>query len=117
VSRLSRGWFDELPYWQKRCVWDYLRRPAGDSREISAALIDLAWSSSAGLAIAPLQDLLNLGNDARMNVPGRAEGNWRWRCSEDMLAPATFQWLGELTQTTQRACDNVAAASQMQVAQ
>ena len=35
--------------------------------------------------MAPLQDLLNLGAEARMNVPGRADGNWRWRCTEDML--------------------------------
>jgi 4-alpha-glucanotransferase len=53
--------------------------------------------------MAPLQDLLNLGNDARMNLPGRAEGNWRWRCAEDMLTPAAFQWLHDLTKTSNRA--------------
>jgi 4-alpha-glucanotransferase len=37
----------------------------------------LAWGSVAALAITPLQDALNLGNEARMNVPGRAGGNWR----------------------------------------
>ena len=36
----------------------------------------LAWSSTAGLAIAPLQDLLSLGAEARMNVPGQSGGNW-----------------------------------------
>ena len=46
----------------------------------------LAWSSMAALAIAPLQDLLNLGSGTRMNVPGRADGNWRWRCTEDVLS-------------------------------
>jgi len=66
-------------------------------------LINLAWSSVAALAMAPLQDLLNLDNDARMNLPGRAEGNWRWRCTEDMLAPAAFQWLHDLTKTSNRA--------------
>ena len=45
------------------------------SSEAAAMLINLAWSSAAALAMAPLQDLLNLGNDARMNLPGRAEGN------------------------------------------
>jgi len=113
----TRGWFDELPDWQRRCVLDYLRQPASDSTEIAAALIGLAWSSSAALAIAPLQDILNLGNEARVNVPGRAEGNWRWRCTEDLLAPAAFRWLNELTQTTQRTYDNIAAPSQMPVAQ
>jgi len=66
-------------------------------------LIDLAWSSMAAAAIAPLQDILNLGNEARMNLPGRAEGNWRWRCTEDMLTPAAFEWLHELTKTSNRA--------------
>ena len=61
-------------------------RPAGASDEAAWELIRLAWSSVAALAIAPLQDVLNLGAEARMNVPGRAEGNWRWRCTADMLS-------------------------------
>jgi 4-alpha-glucanotransferase len=61
-------------------------------------MIKLAWSSNAALAISPLQDLLNLGANARMNVPGRAEGNWRWRCSENMLTGSPFEWLREVTE-------------------
>src|SRR5215467_10423009 len=99
----TRSWFEELPEQQKRYLWTYLKRPAGEAREVSEALIHSAWSSVAALAIAPLQDLLNLGNDARMNLPGRAEGNWRWRCTEDMLTPAAFQWLHDLTKTSNRA--------------
>ena len=34
-----------------------------------------------------------------MNVPGRAEGNWRWRCTEDMLSAPAFEWLRDLTKT------------------
>jgi 4-alpha-glucanotransferase len=37
-----------------------------------------------------------------MNVPGRAEGNWRWRCTKDMLSAPVFQWLRDLTKTTGR---------------
>jgi hypothetical protein len=37
-----------------------------------------------------------------MNVPGRAEGNWGWRCTEEMLAPSIFQWLRDLTETSNR---------------
>jgi 4-alpha-glucanotransferase len=62
----------------------------------------LAWSSMAALAIAPLQDVLNLGREARMNVPGRAEGNWRWRCTEQMFTGPAFEWLRELTTTSSR---------------
>jgi 4-alpha-glucanotransferase len=57
----------------------------------------------AALAIAPLQDVLDLGDEARMNVPGRAEGNWRWRCTEQMLSTRAFEWLGDLTQRSGRA--------------
>jgi 4-alpha-glucanotransferase len=65
-------------------------------------MMRLAWESVAALAIAPLQDLLNLGTDARMNVPGRAEGNWRWRCTEEMLSTRAFDWLRQLTELSDR---------------
>ena len=42
------------------------------------ALVDLAWSSPAPLAVVPMQDLLGLGSEARMNRPGRQQGNWQW---------------------------------------
>jgi 4-alpha-glucanotransferase len=64
--------------------------------------MQLAWSSPAALAIAPLQDLLNLGSEARMNVPGRGDGNWRWRVREDMLSNQAFQWLQDLTESSKR---------------
>jgi len=66
----------------------------------------LAWRSVAALAIAPFQDLLRLGGEARMNLPGRAEGNWRWRCTEEMMSPMAFQWLQELTETSKRSAPN-----------
>ena len=62
----------------------------------------LAWSSPAALAIAPLQDLLNLGADARMNTPGQTSGNWGWRIADDALLPAAFDWLQNLTTETKR---------------
>jgi 4-alpha-glucanotransferase len=62
----------------------------------------LVWSSKSGLAIAPLQDLLNLGVEGRMNVPGVATGNWRWRCTEEMLKPSIFERLRELTTSAGR---------------
>ena len=102
-NNTTRGWYDELPNNQRQNLWDYLKRSKGESGEAAAALLRLAWSSPAALAMAPLQDILNLGKEARMNVPGRAEGNWGWRCSEAMLAASTFQWLRDLTDTSLRA--------------
>ena len=69
----TRGWFEDLPEEQRQNLWKYLKRAPGTSGDAAPALMQLAWSSKAALAIAPLQDLLNLGNEARMNVPGRAD--------------------------------------------
>ena len=52
--------------------------------------------------MAPLQDVLNLGAEARMNVPGHSEGNWRWRCTETMLSEAGLTGLCCLTEAAAR---------------
>jgi 4-alpha-glucanotransferase len=58
----TREWYEELPDDQRKNLWSYLKRaPPGESAEAAAALMGLGWSSVAALAIAPLQDLLNLG--------------------------------------------------------
>jgi len=98
----TRGWFDDLPADQQQRVWSYLRQRQATSSEAAHALMEVAWSSKAELAIAPLQDLLNLGKEARMNIPGRPDGNWRWRCTEEMLADPAFEWLGQLTRNSGR---------------
>jgi 4-alpha-glucanotransferase len=98
----TRGWYEELPDPQRQNVWRSLGRSEGEASEIAPALIQQAWESAAALAIAPLQDVLNLGNEARMNVPGRADGNWRWRCTREMLSTRALEWLGELTHLSGR---------------
>lgn len=98
----TRGWYEDLPEDQRRNLWNYLKRPAGRADEAAPALMNLAWSSAAALAMAPLQDLLNLGSEARMNVPGRAGGNWRWRFTEDMLCGQAFEWVRGLTKSSNR---------------
>jgi 4-alpha-glucanotransferase len=66
----------------------FARRYLGDSREEGHwLLIRAALASVANTAIVPLQDLLGLGSEARMNVPGRADGNWRWRFRWEQLTP------------------------------
>jgi len=98
----TRGWYEELPDDQRQNLRNFLHRPPGSSVEAAPKLMSLAWSSMAALALAPLQDLLNLGNEARMNVPGRPDGNWRWRCTEEMLSGGLFEWLRDLTTTSNR---------------
>jgi 4-alpha-glucanotransferase len=98
----SREWFQELPEAQRRYFWEYLRRPAGEISDATTELIRAAWSSPAALAITPLQDLLNLARSARMNIPGTAEGNWRWRATWHMLSAWNFEWLKDLTKRSNR---------------
>ena len=98
----TRQWYEELPDYQRQNLWSCLERPLGETAEAAPALMRLAWSSVAALTMAPVQDLLNLGSGARMNVPGRADGNWRWRSSEAMLAQPAFRWLQELTESSRR---------------
>ena len=101
-NNTTRGWYEGFPDDQRQNLWRYLERPGDASDEAATALLRLAWSSVAALALAPFQDMLNLGADARINVPGRAEGNWRWRCTKDMLSAPAFQWLRDLTNGTNR---------------
>lgn len=99
----TREWYEDLPNDQRQNLWNYLKQPSGTNDGAAPALMELAWSSAASLAMTPLQDLLNLGREARMNVPGRAEGNWRWRMTENMLtAGPAFERLHELTKISNR---------------
>ena len=101
-NNTTRGWFEALPEQQKQVLSSYLRQATVENRDAAPDLMRLAWSSSAALAIAPLQDLLNLGAGARMNTPGEAAGNWRWRIPDDALSPSAFDWLRDLTRETTR---------------
>jgi len=101
----TRGWYEDLPDAERRNLWRYLKRAAGTNADVAPALLSLAWSSVAALAIAPLQDVLNLGKDARMNRPGTAEGNWRWRYTEDMLSASALESLRDLTHASARSGD------------
>ena len=99
----TREWYEQLPDSQKQTLSGYLNRRLLNSAQAAPALIELAWSSIAALTIAPLQDVLDLGVGTRMNVPGRVDGNWRWRFTEEeMLSTTAFEWLCELTVRSKR---------------
>jgi len=101
-NNTTRAWFEGSPENVRRTVWSHLGQSERRTSEVAWALVRLAWSSRAGLAIAPLQDLLNLGAEGRMNLPGTAAGNWRWRSTEEMLTPSLFDRLRALTSATGR---------------
>ena len=91
----TTGWFlsDRLDDEQRRFIKRFANRDLLDASSIHRDFIYLALSSSAALAIIPLQDLLGFGSDCRMNVPGEAEGNWKWRCAPEFLTDDLADWL------------------------
>jgi 4-alpha-glucanotransferase len=66
------------------------------------AMIRAATNSVASLCVVPLQDALGLGSDARMNVPSREQGNWRWRFDGELLRPELAQKLAVLAEVSDR---------------
>lgn len=104
-NNTTRGWFEALPQGQKWLVQKYVGCAAEDGHGIAAALMRSAWPPAPGLTIAPLQDVLNLGAEGRMNVPGRAQGNWRWRWANSAPSQQAFRCLAELTSTSGRTRD------------
>ncbi|XP_060184030.1 4-alpha-glucanotransferase, chloroplastic/amyloplastic [Lycium barbarum] len=72
-----RGWWNILPQEEKSNVLKYLSNI--EEEEISWGLIKAAVSSVARIAIIPMQDVLGLGSDSRMNIPATQFGNWSWR--------------------------------------
>lgn len=78
----TMSWHKSLPDKEKENLKKYFL-PLDNN--INWTLIRAAWSSVADIAIAPLQDVLGLGGESRMNVPGAASGNWSWRFREEDL--------------------------------
>jgi 4-alpha-glucanotransferase len=99
----TRAWFESLPENVRQAARNYAGQAGAGTGEVAWDFIRSVWSSHSGLAIAPLQDLLNLSVEGRMNVPGVATGNWRWRCTEEMLKPSLFERLRALTTASGRA--------------
>ena len=73
-----------------------------DGREMNWVLIRTLLASVADTAIVPLQDVLGLGSEARMNTPGTVGGNWRWRFRDQALSEALAARLAELVELYER---------------
>ncbi|MGG6293472.1 4-alpha-glucanotransferase [Leptolyngbya sp. AN02str] len=78
------GWFSQMPDHEREAMSRYLGGFSSDG--VHWDLIRLAMSSVANQSILPLQDVLGLGTDCRMNFPGRPEGNWGWRYRAEYLS-------------------------------
>jgi 4-alpha-glucanotransferase len=97
----TRGWWDGLDSRLRQQVRDYIG-PL-DDEAVHWAMLRLAMSSVADTVVVPLQDLLGLGSEARMNVPGRPDGNWSWRYDESMIHDTLKTQLAGMTVTFGRA--------------
>jgi len=91
----TRGWWQSLG--DEDRAWTEL-----DPDDPAWSLIGVAWGSRAALAIAPLQDVLDLGSEARMNLPGTEDGNWRWRYDPAALTDEQADRLRALTDANGR---------------
>ena len=97
-----KGWFEhEASQSDRQRLFSYLGREVSTD-EVPRELIRLLMMSAADTVILPLQDVLGLGSEARMNTPATTEGNWAWRFKSDQLTPDTARRLREMTETYAR---------------
>ena len=81
---------------------DAVRNYIGDTQDVVWSLIRLAADSVADICLFPLQDLLVLGSEARMNTPGGGKDNWAWRCAEGVLSAPLAAKMAALMEVTDR---------------
>lgn len=97
------GWFSSLPKSSAVRVLEYCGFEEDDLAsgrlsltQLGKAIIRILWQSHADLVIVPMQDLLGMDSEARMNIPGTAEGNWAVRLTQEDLALTDTDWLKTL---------------------
>lgn len=89
----TRGFLDAAPAHTIERIKSYLGQ---DHLDIPWDIIRIAYGSVARTAVVPMQDILELGTEARLNFPGKEEGNWRWRFLPDQLDETKAQRLRAL---------------------
>ena len=89
----TQGWFSSLDLDEQQRILHIIG--ADNPEQANDTIINRALSTQANLAIVPLQDYLGLGTEARMNVPGLAQGNWRWRFESGQITSELAQQIHE----------------------
>jgi len=93
------GWYQSATEKDKEAIHDYFNfKPS----TVHWELIRLAWSSVANMSIAPMQDILGLGTECRMNLPGTTSGNWKWRIEKEAINNDIIEKLKKYTRIYQR---------------
>jgi 4-alpha-glucanotransferase len=96
----TRGWFQRLKKNDALFVCRYLNC---SPKQLVWSMIRQAWASPSFLSITPMQDLLNLGNSARINIPGVFKNIYRWKLDKNLLSKKLALRLRELTEVYGRA--------------
>ena len=94
------GWWQSAATENERAHAAAYLGPSEDG--VNWGMIRAATASVASLSVVPLQDVLSLGSEARMNVPSHDRGNWRWRFASEMLHPELAQKLATLAEVSDR---------------
>jgi 4-alpha-glucanotransferase len=84
---------------ERHRVLTYMGRDHGEPVDVALEMMRLAMASPARTCIIPMQDVLGLGSESRMNRPGIATGNWRWRMGAHAIDDTTIRKLVDLTET------------------
>ena len=96
----ARGWYEQATAIEHEAVASYLG--VHDANEVAWNLIRAAYTSVAETAIVPVQDILNLGSEARMNRPGAEHDNWSWRLASGALTAEHAAELRQLAEVSGR---------------
>ncbi len=101
-NNTTRGWYrcdaTDAERWN---LGVYFGREINEGN-VCRTLIEAALTSRAAAAVIPVQDVLELDESARMNVPGKQSGNWQWRLREGVLTRESLHFLRDLTQKSGR---------------
>jgi 4-alpha-glucanotransferase len=98
-----RGWFEkEATKEQRKRVCEYFGFEI-DAESAPREFVRIIMMSVADMAIFPMQDILGLGDDARLNRPATTRGNWEWRLAPEQITPALAEYLAEITELYGRA--------------
>ena len=101
----SIGWYGSLNEKLTESEIDLLKNILElSSKEVNWSMIEYSFQSPATTVIVPIQDILGLGSDARMNTPGTISNrNWSWRMAPDELKDFMIKKVENITQRTNRA--------------
>jgi len=99
----SLSWFRNAPEHERRFCASYLGH---HTRDIALEMIRAVWASVAMVAVAPMQDFLQLDGWARMNLPASTSNNWIWRMKPDVLTDDLAGWIKEINITYHRTNDH-----------